>query len=555
VSTTGAQVVLDVLRSEQVSHIFGVPGSTELPLLDALVGVSDLRYVLGLHESVLIAMADGYAQASHRPAFVNVHTMSGLGNAMGALTNARANGTPLVVTAGQQDQRFLIADPLLSFDLAAMARPVSKWAHEVRSIDELGVMLRRAFRDAASPPSGPVFLSLPISVLEEEGDPPIPAVSSVALRTVPDRLDELADRLAAVPVGGLAMILGQEVAHSGAIPAARSVAEDLGARVYGAASSPVGVFPPGHPLWTGWLPSTADAVRATLNQYDAALFIGGQAFLFNRYTVGPPIPEGLDLYHISPDPLELGRMYRLALGLLGDPEATLSSLHSLLSTRVDAAETARRLSAVETRRAETIKAEEERARELYGPAPMHPMAAIHALLRSMPADTVVVDEAVSNGSFVRAFHRWEEPDKMYSGKQIIGWGLGAGIGISLAHDRNVPVLCISGDGSAMFGAQALWTAAHERIPLIYAVLVNRGYDILKGRLFDMKGRAAEIGEAVGVDIDAPEIDFVALAASMGVEATLIEHTDQIGERVTDGLGSASTAVIVIPVTRGSISRL
>ncbi|MEJ7582823.1 MAG: thiamine pyrophosphate-binding protein [Acidimicrobiales bacterium] len=129
----GRDVVLEVLRSEGVSHLFGNPGSTELPLMDALVGADDLHYVLGLQEATVVAVADGYAQATGRPAFLNLHTSAGLGNAIGNLTNAKANGTPLVVTAGQQDERHLAADPLLSGDLVGLARSVSKWAHEVRT--------------------------------------------------------------------------------------------------------------------------------------------------------------------------------------------------------------------------------------------------------------------------------------------------------------------------------------------------------------------------------------------------------------------------------------
>src|SRR5947209_15311685 len=150
------ELLLDVLRSEGVSHIFGNPGSTELPLMDALVDAGDLHYVLALQEATVVAMADGYAQATGRPAFCNLHTSAGLGNAIGNLTNARANATPLVVTAGQQDRRHLVADPLLSGDLVGLAAPVSKWAHEVRHADELGTVMRRAFHDAATAPTGPV---------------------------------------------------------------------------------------------------------------------------------------------------------------------------------------------------------------------------------------------------------------------------------------------------------------------------------------------------------------------------------------------------------------
>src|SRR4051794_25702528 len=158
----GRDVLLEVLRTEGVRHVFGNPGSTELPLIDALAAHDELHYVLALQEATAVGMADGYAQATGRPAFLNLHSTAGLGNAIGNLTSAGANQSPLVVTAGQQDERHLVADPLLSGDLTGIAASVSKWTHEVRHVDDLGVVLRRSFGDAQSPPAGPVFVSIPM---------------------------------------------------------------------------------------------------------------------------------------------------------------------------------------------------------------------------------------------------------------------------------------------------------------------------------------------------------------------------------------------------------
>src|SRR5947209_8105147 len=225
------ELLLDVLRSEGVSHIFGNPGSTELPLMDALVDAGDLHYVLALQEATAVGMADGYAQATGRPAFLNLHTSAGLGNAIGNLTNAQANATPLVVTAGQQDRRHLERDPLLAGDLVGLAAPVSKWTHEIRGPRELGTYLRRAFNDAAAAPAGPVFLSIPVDVLEEPFDEPPPLRSMVSLEAVPARLDELAD-LAVEAGDRLALVLGDEVAAAGGVNAARELAEALGCAAF-----------------------------------------------------------------------------------------------------------------------------------------------------------------------------------------------------------------------------------------------------------------------------------------------------------------------------------
>src|SRR5688500_17092343 len=254
---SGREVLLEVLRTEGVTHVFGNPGSTELPLVDALAGVDDIHYVLALQEATAVGMADGYALATGRPAFLNLHTSAGLGNAIGNLTNARANGTPLVVTAGQQDERHLADDPLLSGPLTDLAAPTAKWAHEVRSLGELGTMLRRAFADAAKPPRGPTFLSLRMDLLERSGpvaDVAAPPRSTIRLDATADGLAELAELLVE---GRVAIVAGDEVADAGAQAELAAVAEAIGAPVHGVPLHARAVFDPRHPRWAGMLAPSA----------------------------------------------------------------------------------------------------------------------------------------------------------------------------------------------------------------------------------------------------------------------------------------------------------
>src|SRR3954451_7415276 len=260
-------VFLEVLASEGVAHVFGNPGTTELPFIDALAGQTDIEYVLALQEASAVAMADGYAQVTHRPALLNLHTSAGLGNAIGNLTNARANGTPLVVTAGNADRRHLIADPLLSGDLVGLAQGVSKWGHEVRHPGELGTVLRRAFNDAATAPAGPVFVALPQDLVDQEYDGAVPPKSVVERRTVGTELDRLAELLTAPAPGKLAIVAGEEVGSSGAMDALVVIAERLGAPVFTSPLASVRVFPPAHPLSMGGLAPRADAIRGALTGY------------------------------------------------------------------------------------------------------------------------------------------------------------------------------------------------------------------------------------------------------------------------------------------------
>src|SRR5215469_8217680 len=191
----GAEILLEILRSEGAQFIFGNPGTTELPLIDALVVEPDIRYILGLQETTAVGMADGYAQASGKPAFVNLHTSGGLGHGMGAIMNAKIARVPMVVTAGQQDLRHLLADPLLAADLVGLASPIAKWSFEPNSLDDLSLILRRAFHSCMSPPRGPVFLSLPMNILDEVGSPRILPASRIERSSVGLGLKELAKGL------------------------------------------------------------------------------------------------------------------------------------------------------------------------------------------------------------------------------------------------------------------------------------------------------------------------------------------------------------------------
>jgi benzoylformate decarboxylase len=541
-------VLLEVLRTEGVTHLFGNPGSTELPLIDALAEAPDLHYVLGLQEATVVAMADGYAQATGRPAFVNLHTSAGLGNAIGNLTNARANRTPLVVTAGQQDYRHIATDPLLSGPLVELAGGAVKWGHEVRTAGELGTMLRRAFHDAAAPPAGPVFAALPMNLLDEEVEEGAPAPSVIQPLGTAGRLEELADLLCAPGVGRVGLVLGDAVAAAGAVPAAVALAEALGAPVHGAPLHGRGVFPPAHPLWQGMLNPAAAAIHAVLERYERVLLVGEQAFIVYPYTPGPAVPATVELLHLSPDPSQLGRVWPVRLGVAGDPRGSLEALLPLVRARADGTAAADAVADARTRRTADIERLETSALGRYGASPMDPMAAAHALVRAMPPDSLVVDEAITTGVYVRGFHHWAEPGRYFfcTGGGL-GWGMPAACGVSLAHG-GAPVLCVVGDGSAMYSPQALWTAASEGLPVVFAVVNNRQYKILKGYLAGMGGAAVRTGRFVGMDLDDPPIDFLALAASMSVGATKVDHARDVGDAVRSALASGRPHVLELPIT-------
>lgn len=552
----GAEVLLELLRTEGVRHVFGNPGTTELPLMAALSRAKSPEYVLGLQESVVVGMADGYAQATGRPAMVNLHAMAGLGNAVGNLTNAQVQGTPLVVTAGQADQRHTVTDPLLAGDLTGLAAPVAKWTHEVRRVEDLGVIMRRAFRDAASAPTGPVFVSLPVDVLdapdhraEHERVPPVSEVRRDARGAA---VGELAELLLEVEPAELALVAGDEVASDGALSELVAVAEALGARVYGSSLHATTVFPTRHPLWAGQLGLTAGDVRAELSGYRRVLALGGRVFMAYGYSPGPLVPPSVELLQVSGDPQQLGRVSPVRLGLVGNLRATLADLREVLLLQGDPGRARAALAELAAVHERARDEAERSALAAYPHTPLAPAAAIHALLTALPDDAAVVDESMTCDDHVRAFHRAGRPGRYFAARGGgLGWGMPAALGVSLAGGRE-PVLCVVGDGSAMYGPQALWTAAHEGLPVVFAVVNNGQYRMLKDNLrrrqADGDGGAEGGPDAfVGMDVDRPAIDFVALARSLGVSAERVERAADLPSAVHSAWRSGRPHLLEIPL--------
>ena len=549
----GADVLLDVLRSEGVRYVFGNPGTTELPLIDALTDAEDIAYVLALQEASAVAMADGYAQAARRPGFLNLHAAGGLGHGMGALLNAQIAGTPLVVTAGQQDSRHVITDPLLFGDLVTLAGPTVKWAREVTNADQLPILLRRAFHDSRAAPSGPVFLSLPMDVMEAMTDASLGETSTIDHRAVAGSLAGLADRLAAGAPGRLALIAGDEVETSDASAEAERLADLLGAPVYGSSWPAHIPFPTAHPLWAGNLPTKASEIAGILGRYDAVFALGGKSLITILYTEGSAVPPGTAVYQLSADVRDLGRTYATALSTVGDIRASLAVLIPLLAER-----TAHWAEAYAALRARAAEADAGRraglsaaAEAAFADPVIPPLVAAREIARAVGADTAIIDEAFATLGHLRSFLRsaWTRQYSSIRGG-VLGWAMPAAVGFSLGLDR-APVVCVVGDGSAMYAPQALWSAAHERLPVTFVVINNAGYNILKQF---MKGQAhyasVRAGRFIAMDLTEPRIDYPALAASMGVPARRVARASEIGPAVEAGLRSGGPNLVEVVVSAG-----
>ncbi|MEL6064938.1 MULTISPECIES: thiamine pyrophosphate-binding protein [unclassified Methylobacterium] len=549
----GADLLVEVLRSEGVRYIFGNPGTTELPLIDALTEAPDIAYILALQEATAVAMADGYAQGARRPAFLNLHTAGGLGHAMGGLVNSQVSGTPLVVTAGQQDLRHALTDPLLMGDLVAIADPVMKWAREVTSPDQIPILLRRAFHDAGAAPSGPVFLSLPMDVMEAMSTVPAGETSTIDQRAVAGSLDRLAEKLAAIAPGRLALIAGDEIDASDASAQMVALADLLAAPVYGSSWPAHIPFPTAHPLWAGNLPTRADAIAEILGRYDAVFALGGKSLITVLYSEVSAVPPGVQVFQLSADVRDLGRTYATCLSTVGDIRASLDALLPLLRPRL-----ADRADAFAGLRAQAVTARAERRAKLAAAADaafadpvIAPLVAAREVARAVGAETTIVDEAPATLTHLRTF--LDSPSAhQYAAMRggVLGWGMPAAVGFSLGLDR-APVVCVVGDGAALYSPQALWTAAHEKLPVTFVVINNAEYNILKTF---MKGQAhyasVRANRFIAMDLTDPRIDFLALAASMGVPARRVTAAADIAPAIEAGIrsGGANLVEVVVRAT-------
>jgi benzoylformate decarboxylase len=526
---SGRQAFLEVLKQEGVQYIFGNPGSTELPLMDALAGQEDIRFFLSLHEGVAVSMADGYSVASGRPAAVNVHVSPGLGNAMGMLYNAAKSGAPLILTAGQHDQSFLLSEPILFSDLVNLARPYVKWAYEIRRLEDLVRAVRRAVKVAMAPPTGPVFLSLPMDVLKAEGEIDLGASTRVdpRLRASREAVERAAEMLRAA--GNPVIIAGDAVARGDAHQELARVAELLGAPVYQQTVSGTCNFPASHPLSMGPLPRLQKVTRKALENADLLFSVGADLMTMSLPSELEPVPPELPIIHLHPDPWEIGKNYPARLGILGDPKESLRELERELKDHFPhekQKEARLRAERVHRAKEKTVADLRERARKEKDLIPILPLALMETIADSLPPDAVLVDETISSGRGLQTFLRSEDPHSFYGMRGGgIGWGIPASLGIKVAlPDR--PVVALIGDGSAMYSFQGLWTAAHYGLAVVFLICNNRGYRILKERTHALKGFSAQSGNYIGMDLEQPEIDFISLSRALGVPA---ERCEKLGE--------------------------
>jgi benzoylformate decarboxylase len=548
---TGAQAMFEFMVREGVQYVFGNPGTTELPLMDLFAARDEIKYILALHEDSALGIAAGYAEATGKPAVVNLHTNPGLAHALGNLYNVYRAGTPLIVTAGQQDTRSMIDEPLLYADMLQLARQHTKWCWEVHHAAEIPAAMARAFKIAQTPPTGPVFLSLPVNVMEERAQIELPPITRIGPRVRGDisKIKEAASALANAK--NPAIIAGDGCARSGAFAELVRLAETIAARVHAEPLNSLLVFPTGHSLYAGPLFPNAKQTRGLLEGVDVILAIGVNNLAPLVYTGIRMIPDGVRMIQIDAGDHELGKTYPADVAILADPRSAIEELIQELTPFTSSASQllAKRRSLIETHIAEARAKFTEHAQVASADGPMSPAYVAREMRAAAAKDAVLVDESVTSTAFVRTIFELNEPNSFFYAKGgSLGLALPEAVGVKLAMpDRQV--LCTVGDGTALYTIQGLWTAARYGLAVKFVVFNNASYMILKGGLLAMKGESAERGLFVGMDITEPEIDFVKLAESMGLSARRVLKAAELRPALDWALNEKGPTLLDVAILR------
>ncbi|MBH79604.1 MAG: hypothetical protein CMQ49_03720 [Gammaproteobacteria bacterium] len=549
----GGQVFMEGLLAHGVDSIFGNPGTTENSLLDRLIDYPQLTYYVALHEGVAVGAANLYAQASGKTGIVNLHVAPGLGNGIGMMYGALKANSPMIITAGQQDTRMRLSSPVLGHDLVALAQPVTKWSAEPRTADEIGPMLRRAFKIANDPPCGPVFMALPVDVMEQETR--VPAQNSGNLRIAssadPAGIEQLIDMFLASQ--NPALIVGDDVATEDAFEYVVAFAEQAGCAVFSQGLRVHSAFPNQHLQFRGRLGFEAGAIAHALADFDLVVMLGGPFFEEIWYDDVSPVAEGTKLAQIESSHERLAANFSLDLGLVGNLATTIPAANARLKARANDAFTSEvraRRGAMAAAKAAADAAVQERLAALADASPMTPANAIDALSRALPPETIVVDESITASLDVGSKFDYTAPGDFYAAAGGgIGQGIAGAIGVQVAQPER-PVLAISGDGSAMYSIQALWSAAHHQLPIVFVILSNREYRILKHNIDAYRNRfdAASNKPYPHMDLTSPTLQFPAMAASMGVAGEAVVDLQEIPNAIQRAFDAQAPYLVEIVVS-------
>jgi len=558
VEGTGGALVVAQAKAAGAEYLFTNPGSYEVGLFDAFADTPGMQLIMGLHEGIVISMADGYHRVSQKPALVNVHVIAGTAQMAGQLYNASCDGSAIVVTAGLNDNEVWSDDvelaPRPGFDQKEINRQFTKISWEARNPNSLALMLRRAFKVATTEPGGPVYLAIAGYALEGRAKADILPGDRFMLRARV-RADEKAIEEAArllIEARRPLLVLGDEIWKSGAQQEVLRLSELLGVPVASGNQS-FENFPVHHPHYLGWYDPQSDYVKKGI---DLIVCVGARDFGDRRVPVSPEVPLNIPIVRIGIDTASMSRNYPTDLALVSDVKETLEDLYSAVESML----TREKLARLAASRSDEVRAltsaqkarTDASARANFGKHPIHPDELGAVLARNIDPDAIVVSENLTGKyeSFPFGF-RSGEPMGFTNTGYSLGWGIGASMGAKLAApDRQV--VCSIGDGSLMYSASGFWTQARYGIPVLTVVWNNRNYQTVRHAYHEYQGRMAASGHYVGMYLGDPDIDFVKLAESQAVTGEKVEHAQELEgalRRGIDATRSGSPYLIDVEIAR------
>lgn len=529
---TGRFAIIEQLLADGIKYMFGNPGTVEQGFLDALSDYPDFEYIFALQETIAVAAADGYARVTKKPTVVQLHSGVGLGNGIGMMYQALRGHAPLVVIAGEAGVRYDAMDSQMAADLVNMAKPVTKWATRVVDSTSLLRVLRRAIKIAATPPMGPVFISLPEDILDAPITEEIIPTSLPITKVAPEdsAIASVANMLANAtkPL----IIVGDGIAFSDAQAEVTRVAELVGAQVWGADSSEPNMDAT-HPLFGGLLGHMfGSSSRRITSPADVVLICGTYVFPEVFPALSDVLAPGAKVIHIDLNAYEIAKNFPVDLGLVSDPKLTLARLAAELEqSMIFGQQTAANERVVELTGAKKQQLANQLAadKRVMGSVPLHLSQFAQELASQLPYDAIVFDEAITHSE---ELCRYIPPTIIGHYFQTRGGSLGVGIpgaiGIKIAQPDQT-VVGFTGDGGAMYTIQALWTAAHHKINAKFVICNNRSYRILKMNILQFWRDRQIPAHAFpdSFDLQNPDIRFDKLAQAMGVQALRVETPDQI----------------------------
>lgn len=537
---TGRFAIIEQLVADGVTHVFGNPGTVEQGLLDALSEYPSIQYILALQETIAVGIADGYARATRKPTIVQLHSGVGLGNGIGMMYQAKRGHAPLVILAGESGLRYDAMEAQMWADLVAMAEPVTKWATRVVDPGSVLRVLRRAIKEAGTSPMGPVFVSLPMDVLDAANEETVVPTSFPTTRSTPASADvERAATLLARASRPM-IIAGDGVAFSDAQAQLTRLAETWGAEVWGADWSEINMSH-GHPLFRGMLGHMfGDHSRVITSRADAVLICGTYVFPEVFPSLSGVFAPGVPVVHVDLDAHEIAKNFPVDIGLVADPQLTLGVLAEALAGAMsdkERAAAAARVQELAASKEQALANDRARDRTFHDSLPLHASLFAEELARQLPPDAIIFDEALTTSPDLTRYLIPSEPGHYFSTRGgSLGVGFPGTIGLKIAHPDKI-VFGFSGDGGSMYTIQSLWTAARHGVAAKFVVCNNQSYELLKLNIDEYwKERGLAKHEfPVSFDLTDPPLRFDEIARSLGIAATRVERHDQIAPAIREAL--------------------